>query len=121
MHRHISKGSWTFSDQDQGWQVSDCTAEGLKVLNYNVFERSTYSQNIEKSLVVDLINLYRQCCLLLSMMPPETVGRKMEPEQINEAVNVILSFQVGMNCYISHFHQPIYSSFHFMETIARKL
>lgn len=35
MHRHISKGSWTFSDQDHGWQVSDCTAEGLKVLNYS--------------------------------------------------------------------------------------
>ena len=33
MHRHISKGSWTFSDQDHGWQVSDCTAEGLKVTN----------------------------------------------------------------------------------------
>ncbi|KAK1586966.1 hypothetical protein Q3G72_008114 [Acer saccharum] len=46
MHRHISKGSWTFSDQDHGWQVSDCTAEGLK------------------------------CCLLFSMMPPELVGGK---------------------------------------------
>ena len=32
MHCHISKGSWTFSDQDHGWQVSDCTAEGLKVI-----------------------------------------------------------------------------------------
>jgi beta-amyrin synthase len=31
MHRHISKGSWTFSDQDHGWGVSDCTADGLKV------------------------------------------------------------------------------------------
>uniref|UniRef100_A0A2N9GDH9 Squalene cyclase N-terminal domain-containing protein n=1 Tax=Fagus sylvatica TaxID=28930 RepID=A0A2N9GDH9_FAGSY len=31
MHRHISKGSWTFSDQDHGLQVSDCTAEALKV------------------------------------------------------------------------------------------
>uniref|UniRef100_A0A2N9G0E3 Squalene cyclase C-terminal domain-containing protein n=1 Tax=Fagus sylvatica TaxID=28930 RepID=A0A2N9G0E3_FAGSY len=30
MHRHISKGSWTFSDQDHGLQVSDCTAEALK-------------------------------------------------------------------------------------------
>ncbi|KAG5026226.1 hypothetical protein JHK86_022140 [Glycine max] len=30
MYRHISKGSWTFSDQDHGWQVSDCTAESLK-------------------------------------------------------------------------------------------
>jgi len=32
MYRHISKGSWTFSMHDQGWQVSDCTAEGLKVI-----------------------------------------------------------------------------------------
>ncbi|KVH95176.1 Squalene cyclase [Cynara cardunculus var. scolymus] len=63
MHRHISKGSWTFSDQDHGWQVSDCTAEGLK------------------------------CCLLLSMMPPEIVGKKMDPEQLKDAVNVLLSLQ----------------------------
>ncbi|XP_024994925.1 shionone synthase-like [Cynara cardunculus var. scolymus] len=63
MHRHISKGSWTFADQDHGWQVSDCTAEGLK------------------------------CCLLLSMMPPEIVGKKMAPEQLNNAVDVLLSLQ----------------------------
>ncbi|KHG17418.1 Beta-Amyrin Synthase 1 [Gossypium arboreum] len=31
MFRHISKGSWTFADQDHGWQVSDCTAESLKL------------------------------------------------------------------------------------------
>jgi beta-amyrin synthase len=31
MYRHISKGSWPFSDQDNGWQVSDCTAEALEV------------------------------------------------------------------------------------------
>ncbi|KAK6911168.1 Squalene cyclase, N-terminal [Dillenia turbinata] len=63
MFRHISKGSWTFSDQDHGWQVSDCTAEGMK------------------------------CCLLLSMMPPEIVGEKMEPERLYDSVNVLLSFQ----------------------------
>ncbi|KAI4334871.1 hypothetical protein L6164_013578 [Bauhinia variegata] len=51
MYRHISKGAWTFSDQDHGWQVSDCTAEGLK------------------------------CCLLLSMLPPEIVDEEMEPER----------------------------------------
>ncbi|CAN1814929.1 Beta-amyrin synthase [Linum perenne] len=33
MYRHISKGSWTFSNKDHGWQVSDCTAEGLKCKN----------------------------------------------------------------------------------------
>ncbi|GMI91956.1 beta-amyrin synthase [Hibiscus trionum] len=63
MYRHISKGSWTFSDQDHGWQVSDCTAEGLK------------------------------CCLLMSMLPQEIVGEKMEPHQLYDAVNVILSLQ----------------------------
>ncbi|KAI4334874.1 hypothetical protein L6164_013580 [Bauhinia variegata] len=59
MHRHISKGSWTFSDQDHGWQVSDCTAEGLK------------------------------CCLLFSMLPPEIVGEEMEPERKKEIDNFI--------------------------------
>ncbi|XP_075664291.1 beta-amyrin synthase-like isoform X3 [Castanea sativa] len=63
MYRHISKGSWTFSDQDHGWQVSDCTAEGLK------------------------------CCLLFSMMPPDIVGEQMELERFYDTVNVLLSLQ----------------------------
>ncbi|XP_044490766.1 beta-amyrin synthase-like isoform X2 [Mangifera indica] len=63
MYRHISKGSWTFSDQDHGWQLSDCTAEGFK------------------------------CCLFFSMMPPEIVGEKMEPERLYDCVNVLLSLQ----------------------------
>ncbi|KAJ0089711.1 hypothetical protein Patl1_14041 [Pistacia atlantica] len=29
-YRHISKGGWPFSTPDNGWPVSDCTAEGLK-------------------------------------------------------------------------------------------
>ena len=32
MCRQFTKGAWTFSDQDQGWVVSDCTAEALKVI-----------------------------------------------------------------------------------------
>ncbi|EEF25234.1 cycloartenol synthase, putative, partial [Ricinus communis] len=63
MFRHISKGSWTFSDKDHGWQVSDCTAESLK------------------------------CCLLISMMPSKIVGEKMEAEKLYDAVNIILSLQ----------------------------
>ncbi|KAG9147624.1 hypothetical protein Leryth_015706 [Lithospermum erythrorhizon] len=63
MYRHISKGSWTFSDQDHGWQVSDCTAEGLK------------------------------CCLRLSTMPQEIVGEKLETNRMFDAVNIILSLQ----------------------------
>ncbi|KAL4309388.1 hypothetical protein GQ457_01G047890 [Hibiscus cannabinus] len=63
MFRHISKGSWTFSDRDNGWQVSDCTAESLK------------------------------CCLYFSMMAPEMVGEKMETEQVYDAINIILYLQ----------------------------
>ncbi|XP_010537756.1 PREDICTED: camelliol C synthase-like isoform X2 [Tarenaya hassleriana] len=63
MYRHISKGAWTFSDRDHGWQASDCTAEGFK------------------------------CCLLFSMMSPEIVGSKMDPQQLYESVNILLSLQ----------------------------
>nr|GMC92256.1 beta-amyrin synthase [Ipomoea batatas] len=63
MYRHISKGSWTFSDQDHGWQVSDCTAEALK------------------------------CCLIFSTMPAEIFGEQLEPERLYDAVNVLLSLQ----------------------------
>jgi squalene/oxidosqualene cyclase-like protein len=30
--RHISKGGWPFSTRDHGWPITDCTAEGLKVM-----------------------------------------------------------------------------------------
>ncbi|PON81360.1 Squalene cyclase [Trema orientale] len=63
MYRHISKGAWTFSMQDHGWQVSDCTAEGLKA------------------------------ALLFSQMPTKLVGEKMENKCFYDAVNVILSLQ----------------------------
>nr|XP_048333127.1 lupeol synthase-like isoform X2 [Ziziphus jujuba var. spinosa] len=61
--RHTSKGAWTFSDRDHGWQVSDCTAEALK------------------------------CCLMFKTMSPELVGEPMEPECFYDAVNVILTLQ----------------------------
>ncbi|XP_047949842.1 lupeol synthase-like [Salvia hispanica] len=63
MYRLTSKGAWTFAIQDHGWQVSDCTSEGLK------------------------------CALLLSKMPEEVVGKGLEMERIYDAVNVILSLQ----------------------------
>ncbi|KAK7350341.1 hypothetical protein VNO77_08857 [Canavalia gladiata] len=63
MFRHTTKGSWTFSDQDNGWQVSDCTAHGLK------------------------------CCLLLSMLPSDIVGEKMDAEKLFDSVNLLLSLQ----------------------------
>ncbi|KAF7844819.1 Beta-amyrin synthase [Senna tora] len=63
MYRHISKGSWTFSSQDEGLGVSDCSAEGLK------------------------------CCLLLSTLPSELVGEKIEPQRLYDCVNFLLSLQ----------------------------
>ncbi|CAA3015858.1 dammarenediol II synthase-like [Olea europaea subsp. europaea] len=63
MYRHFTKGAWTFSDQDQGWVVSDCTAEALK------------------------------CLLLLSQMPTEIAGEKADVERLYEAVNVLLYLQ----------------------------
>lgn len=63
MYRHISKGAWTFATQDHGWQVSDCTSEGLK------------------------------CSLLFSQISTDLVGEKMETERLYDAVNVILSLQ----------------------------
>ncbi|KAL2933173.1 Beta-amyrin synthase, partial [Bienertia sinuspersici] len=34
-----------------------------------------------------------KCCLILSMMPPEIVGEKMDPEQLFDSVNILLSLQ----------------------------
>ncbi|XWS15968.1 hypothetical protein CRYUN_Cryun34aG0047100 [Craigia yunnanensis] len=63
MHRHLSKGAWTFSTQDDGWQASDCIAEALKAI------------------------------LLLSQLPAEIVGETIEAERIYDAVNILLSLQ----------------------------
>ncbi|XP_038973506.1 cycloartenol Synthase-like isoform X3 [Phoenix dactylifera] len=60
-YRHISKGAWTFSTADQGWPISDCTAEGLKA------------------------------SLLLSKISPEIVGEPLCAGRIYDAVNLILS------------------------------
>ncbi|KAL9320906.1 hypothetical protein ACSQ67_012745 [Phaseolus vulgaris] len=63
MYRHNSKGSWPFTHQDHGLQVSDCTAECL------------------------------MCCLLLSTMSQEIVGQKIEPQNLYDAVDFLLSLQ----------------------------
>ncbi|KAL3585593.1 hypothetical protein D5086_012460 [Populus alba] len=62
-YRHISKGAWPFSTPDNGWPVSDCTAEGLKAR------------------------------ILLSRLPSDMVGEAMPADRFYDAVNVILSLQ----------------------------
>nr|XP_048329943.1 cycloartenol synthase-like isoform X2 [Ziziphus jujuba var. spinosa] len=61
--RHISKGGWPFSTPDNGWPVSDCTAEALKA------------------------------AVLLSSMASEKAGEAIGPDRLYDAVNVILSLQ----------------------------
>ncbi|PON81355.1 Squalene cyclase [Trema orientale] len=62
-YRHISKGGWTFSTPDNGWPVSDCTAEAL------------------------------EAALLLSRMPSDIVGEPIPGDQLTDAVHLILSLQ----------------------------
>uniref|UniRef100_A0ACD5WM01 Uncharacterized protein n=1 Tax=Avena sativa TaxID=4498 RepID=A0ACD5WM01_AVESA len=61
-HRHRSKGSWTLSSADNGWAVSDTTAEALKAL------------------------------LLLSKISSNFVGDPIEIERAHDAVDCLLSF-----------------------------
>ncbi|KAH7849502.1 hypothetical protein Vadar_018782 [Vaccinium darrowii] len=63
MYRQLTKGAWTFGDQDQGWGISDATAEALK------------------------------CLLLLSQMSPEIAGEKVDTQRLYEAVNFLLYLQ----------------------------
>lgn len=69
MHRHISKGSWTFSDQDHGWQVSDCTAEGLKVATNIRYEQLrlliSFLMYVNKGTIVWCFSVvyFYHCCL----------------------------------------------------------
>lgn len=63
MCRQFTKGAWTFSDQDHGWVVSDCTAEAMK------------------------------CLLALSQLPQEIAGEKADVERLYDAVNVLLYLQ----------------------------
>ncbi|XP_040375263.1 cycloartenol synthase 2-like [Rosa chinensis] len=71
-YRHISKGGWPFSTADNGWPVSDCTAEGLKA------------------------------ALLLSRMPCEIVGEAIAADQLHDAVNVVLSLQNSNGGFASY-------------------
>ncbi|KAK7832933.1 beta-amyrin synthase [Quercus suber] len=108
MLRHISKGSWAFSDQDQGIQVSDCTAECLKSKNggFSAWEPAGAQDWLElfnpteffESIVVE--HEYVECTasaiqalLLFKKLHPE--HRKEEiKNSIQKAVGYILDIQM---------------------------
>ncbi|KAK6152128.1 hypothetical protein DH2020_014763 [Rehmannia glutinosa] len=71
-YRHSSKGGWPFSTTDNGWPVSDCTAEGLKTT------------------------------LLLSQLPSEVAGQALETDKLYDAVDLILSLQNSTGGFASY-------------------
>ncbi|KAK4483735.1 hypothetical protein RD792_010937, partial [Penstemon davidsonii] len=71
-YRHSSKGAWPFSTADNGWQVSDCSAEGLKT------------------------------ALLLSQLPSEIAGQAIEQDKLYDAVNLVLSLQNSSGGFASY-------------------
>ncbi|XP_058212109.1 dammarenediol II synthase-like [Rhododendron vialii] len=77
MYRHMSKGAWCLSDQDNGWAVSDCTAEALR------------------------------CLLLFSQMPLEIVGEKVDEEHLYAAVNFLLYVQSPISGGFAIWEPPI--------------
>ncbi|KAI8561238.1 hypothetical protein RHMOL_Rhmol04G0322900 [Rhododendron molle] len=77
MYRHMSKGAWCLSDQDNGLAVSDCTAEALR------------------------------CLLLFSQMPPEIVGEKVDEERLYAAVNFLLYVQSPISGGFAIWEPPI--------------
>ncbi|CAH1426798.1 unnamed protein product [Lactuca virosa] len=71
-YRHISLGGWPFSTPDNGWPVSDCTAEALKAL------------------------------VMLSQMPYDIVGEAIAPECLYDAVHLLLTLQNGNGGFSSY-------------------
>ncbi|PAN24753.1 hypothetical protein PAHAL_4G248900 [Panicum hallii] len=61
-YRHRSKGSWTLSTADNGWSVSDCTAEALQAL------------------------------LCVSKASPNLVSEQMQAQNMYDAVDCLLSY-----------------------------
>nr|WGT93812.1 taraxerol synthase [Codonopsis lanceolata] len=59
----LSKGAWAWSDQDNGWPVSDCTALSIT------------------------------CLMSLSELPKGMVGETVDTERLYEAVNTLLHVQ----------------------------
>ncbi|KAK2974076.1 hypothetical protein RJ640_015746 [Escallonia rubra] len=77
MCRYFTKGAWTFSDQDQSWVVSDCTAESLK------------------------------CLLMLSQMPTEIAGEKVDVQRLYDGVNVLLYLQSPISGGFAIWEPPV--------------
>lgn len=79
-YRHQTKGAWPFSTKEQGYTVSDCTAEGLKAVLY-IQEHLRYVRTSTPCTQAGLNPVYSYAPKLVS------------EERLCEAVDVLLSMQ----------------------------
>ncbi|KAJ9691013.1 hypothetical protein PVL29_013265 [Vitis rotundifolia] len=91
-YHHLSKGAWTFSDRDHGWQVSDGTSEALRVGYIALFRSYTAVINTEVPHAYPPF-FFPQVLLLLSQFLEELVEEKAEPQHLFDAVNFLFSLQ----------------------------
>lgn len=105
MCRQFSKGSWTFTDQDHGWPVSDCTGEALKVILQPIL--CSYFFTCWRKYCLTLNKLMLQCLLLLSQMPEEISGENVDNQRLYDAVNFLLYVQSPTTGGFAVWEKPI--------------
>ncbi|KAJ7623474.1 terpenoid cyclases/protein prenyltransferase alpha-alpha toroid [Roridomyces roridus] len=72
-YRHATKGAWGFSTKEQGYTVSDCTAEGLKAVLYLQKDLSFTPKLISDRRIFDAVDL------LLTLQNPSGGFASYEP------------------------------------------
>ena len=86
-YRQVRKGSWPFSKRNQGYAVSDCTAEALKAV---LLLQSTpgYPQLINDRRIFDPVDV------LLSMQSPDNGFSEYEPSRVGDWIESLNAAEV---------------------------
>ncbi|PIA38278.1 hypothetical protein AQUCO_02800155v1 [Aquilegia coerulea] len=95
MYRSISKGAWTFSDRDTAWQVSDCTAEGLKVMLL-LSQKTPDVFPVEPEILYDAVNI------LLSLQTKKGGFTAWEPKGAESWLEVFNPSEVFANIMVEY-------------------
>ncbi|VAI68040.1 unnamed protein product [Triticum turgidum subsp. durum] len=93
-YRHRSKGSWTLSTTDNGWSVSDCTAEALKEI-----------LSISPNLVGEPIKgegLYDAVDCLLSFMNKDGTFSTYECKRTTSLIEVLNPSETFLNIMVDY-------------------
>ncbi|KAJ1334485.1 hypothetical protein BSLG_007640 [Batrachochytrium salamandrivorans] len=89
-YRHISKGAWPFSTQEQSYTVSDCTAEGLKgvLMVHNKLKYVAFLLTVD--CYASCYELQRGSELLEILNPSEVFGKIMVEYSYTECTTSVL-------------------------------